>query len=517
MGNLNWPRGRAAVRDSGSLPRAARKIEENCKRDQSKVVSTPWMSMMTVRSEVVLAKRWEVTLRSALIIVCLALTLNGAAADSAGPAASLPVLPSPRSLVAPESWPISTDPLSIDLSRASARIDQLRKDFLALKTELAAANKIANDKERVSKLREYLRLISEYKLSIVSIDSYLTQQRDWLARERTNIWSALSEITTDRGIGPHLSVEQLKELDNTTSAELARVREEIKRARELLKALGDANGEQLQILDRLYPENPFQARVIGDRVNLIRERVDKLLSSRIEQNLKPVRNAPKNTAVDSNSTTDNASTERLADNNDTTDQPDQSYDRILVAATTLYSSLHDEGLLASKLRFVQNIHLNRKRLDDFRSIEMNVRDLRDQVAQLAGSAANMQDEINQKVEASISQIGNRDYFTLVATSIFGLAVVVVIGSFFGLAFRDRENRVLVNPDIGLQFVTLFSIIIAIILFGVLEILGGKELAALLGGISGYILGRGTLGGGAARTSGPPNSHTPQSVAGATGA
>jgi hypothetical protein len=48
---------------------------------------------------------------------------------------------------------------------------------------------------------------------------------------------------------------------------------------------------------------------------------------------------------------------------------------------------------------------------------------------------------------------------------------------------------------GLQFITLFSLIIAIILFGVMNILEGRELAALLGGLSGYILGRSNLGHG----------------------
>jgi hypothetical protein len=41
----------------------------------------------------------------------------------------------------------------------------------------------------------------------------------------------------------------------------------------------------------------------------------------------------------------------------------------------------------------------------------------------------------------------------------------------------------------LQFITLFSLIIAIILFGLTDVLQGRELAALPGGISGYILGR----------------------------
>jgi hypothetical protein len=43
----------------------------------------------------------------------------------------------------------------------------------------------------------------------------------------------------------------------------------------------------------------------------------------------------------------------------------------------------------------------------------------------------------------------------------------------------------------MQFVTLFSLVIAIVLFDVLKILDGRELAALLGGLSGYILGRGS--------------------------
>jgi len=44
-------------------------------------------------------------------------------------------------------------------------------------------------------------------------------------------------------------------------------------------------------------------------------------------------------------------------------------------------------------------------------------------------------------------------------------------------------------DTGLQFITLFVLIIAIILFGILKILEGRELAAILAGISGYILGK----------------------------
>lgn len=51
------------------------------------------------------------------------------------------------------------------------------------------------------------------------------------------------------------------------------------------------------------------------------------------------------------------------------------------------------------------------------------------------------------------------------------------------------RREIFRGQAGIQFITLFSVVIAIILFGILGILEGKELAALLGGLSGYILGR----------------------------
>ena len=51
------------------------------------------------------------------------------------------------------------------------------------------------------------------------------------------------------------------------------------------------------------------------------------------------------------------------------------------------------------------------------------------------------------------------------------------------------RRAIYSGETGIQFLTLFSVVIAIILFGIINILEGKELAALLGGLSGYILGR----------------------------
>ncbi len=101
-------------------------------------------------------------------------------------------------------------------------------------------------------------------------------------------------------------------------------------------------------------------------------------------------------------------------------------------------------------------------------------------------------------------------YTNWSTLVFSALVALVIGSFFIITYKTGIGGQILAGDSGIQFVTLFALIIAIILFGVLKILEGKELAALLGGLSGYILGRGSLGqrvdslngkGGADRASG----------------
>lgn len=75
---------------------------------------------------------------------------------------------------------------------------------------------------------------------------------------------------------------------------------------------------------------------------------------------------------------------------------------------------------------------------------------------------------------------------------FAILIGMVILGFFLVAFKDVDVRkAIFGGESGIQFVALFSIIIAIILFGISGILEGKELSALLGGLSGYILGRST--------------------------
>jgi uncharacterized protein YoxC len=102
-----------------------------------------------------------------------------------------------------------------------------------------------------------------------------------------------------------------------------------------------------------------------------------------------------------------------------------------------------------------------------------------------------------------------------STFIFAILVGGVIIGFFIIAFiSPRVREAIFTGDSGIQFVTLFSLVIAIILFGVLKILEGKELSALLGGLSGYILGKAgqsTLVSGGSNTLAP----TPTPLSGST--
>jgi hypothetical protein len=81
-------------------------------------------------------------------------------------------------------------------------------------------------------------------------------------------------------------------------------------------------------------------------------------------------------------------------------------------------------------------------------------------------------------------------FKLTMSIYFAILVGMVILGFFVMAGLDMTvRRAIFSGAQGIQFLTLFSIVIAIILFGITGILQDKELAALLGGLSGYILGR----------------------------
>ena len=101
------------------------------------------------------------------------------------------------------------------------------------------------------------------------------------------------------------------------------------------------------------------------------------------------------------------------------------------------------------------------------------------------------------VGTKVTELNNTSYvsqnFKKQISWSFALLVGLVITGFFIIAYKDGEIRkTIFSGDVGLQFITIFSIIIAIILFGITGVLGGKEIAALIGGISGYILGRSSI-------------------------
>ena len=111
------------------------------------------------------------------------------------------------------------------------------------------------------------------------------------------------------------------------------------------------------------------------------------------------------------------------------------------------------------------------------------------LADKQAQAALVQDKIARMLSPDQS-------FKLWASGMFAILIGVVIVGFFLLTLQDKRIlEAIFSGQAGLQFLTLFSLVIAIILFGIMGILEGKELSALLGGLSGYILGRGTTTSG----------------------
>jgi hypothetical protein len=108
-----------------------------------------------------------------------------------------------------------------------------------------------------------------------------------------------------------------------------------------------------------------------------------------------------------------------------------------------------------------------------------------------------QAKIDELISSLLIPESEKNTFKLIMSAIFAGMVLVVIVGFFVVALKDSTVRsAIFSNQTGIQFVTLFSLVIAIILFGITEILQAKELSALLGGISGYILGRVTTDRGA---------------------
>lgn len=103
------------------------------------------------------------------------------------------------------------------------------------------------------------------------------------------------------------------------------------------------------------------------------------------------------------------------------------------------------------------------------------------------------ENIDQKIAEKLAPIERQMSFNSKIILLFAILIAVMIISFFATIYFKSEDPVVISllSNEGLQFVTIFVLIIAIVLFGTLEILEGRELAAIISGISGYILGRRT--------------------------
>lgn len=96
---------------------------------------------------------------------------------------------------------------------------------------------------------------------------------------------------------------------------------------------------------------------------------------------------------------------------------------------------------------------------------------------------------NQIAQLMIPRLSQQN-FMFWSSIAFVILMGVLLATFFYVVSRDVTIRhAIFGTDSGIQFITLFSIVIAIIIFGLTGILEGKELSALLGSVAGYILGK----------------------------
>ncbi|WP_353123729.1 hypothetical protein [Dysgonomonas capnocytophagoides] len=142
-------------------------------------------------------------------------------------------------------------------------------------------------------------------------------------------------------------------------------------------------------------------------------------------------------------------------------------------------------LPAIKLRFQEEERRDSINQVSYMQIQQNIEAIRQDIFQA-----------EQAIHQSLSpETRDQDFRMWVSFTFSGL-IAILLFSFFWIIYKrsDRSLSKAMLTDSGLQFITVFILIIAIILFGILDVIGGSELAAILAGISGYILGKGGQGG-----------------------
>jgi len=101
-------------------------------------------------------------------------------------------------------------------------------------------------------------------------------------------------------------------------------------------------------------------------------------------------------------------------------------------------------------------------------------------------------DCQNEIDTALDPENRKQEFKTMVSKNFVYLIGFILLCFFSIIYLKSDLSL--SKDLlsgyGLQFITLFVLIIAIILFGILDILKGSELAAMLSGISGYILGKG---------------------------
>ncbi len=160
------------------------------------------------------------------------------------------------------------------------------------------------------------------------------------------------------------------------------------------------------------------------------------------------------------------------------------------------------GYLQNGLSYFKNqMEDQNLKFADARSAAKEANDQKSALSEKKTSLLQIENKINQLMIPKINQ-QNLMFWAGIG---FVVLMCILLGTFYYVVKTDRTIRgVIFSGDSGIQFIALFSIIIAIILLGLTGILEGKELSALLGSVAGYILGKAKFSSStAAQTANPP--------------
>ena len=100
---------------------------------------------------------------------------------------------------------------------------------------------------------------------------------------------------------------------------------------------------------------------------------------------------------------------------------------------------------------------------------------RDRMTQLQISYQRLLGEIDDMVNQLFIASDATNSFKYSMSIVFSILVGIVIVGFFVMAWSNEQvKKTIFSNEAGIQFITLFAIVIAVILFGILNILEGKE-------------------------------------------